>query len=64
MNYWGFINFFRDWRDAVFALFEVWFLTYNQIERRLIFLDNGVDEKRKKRLPYKIIKFIYNFKLQ
>lgn len=63
MSYWNFINFFRDWRDAIWSLFETWFIDCPTLQRRLHFLETGVDEERKKHLPYRIITFMYRLNI-
>jgi hypothetical protein len=53
------VIYIQDWLFVIKTLFEVWFLSCPDIERRLRFLDDALNEKRKKQLPYIIITFLY-----
>lgn len=54
----------QDWVTVVTTLFTVLFIDCPTIERRLRFLSQAIDEKRKRRLPYRIITFLYGSMLK
>jgi len=53
------MTYLSDWLFVVKTFFTVMFVDCPTLERRLRFMEDMADEKRKRELPYRLVKFMY-----
>lgn len=58
------ILYLRDLFAALWAWCSIWNMDKERLERRLRFIDDGIEPERKKQFPYRILVAAYRRKLK